>query len=326
MDLLDKISDTVTPEKGIEHELALRMAELDSADTPLLFAITRRLRAAASGNKVYLCSIVNAKSGRCSEDCRFCAQSARYQTEAEDYPLLDADRMLEAAKEAKRNRAGEFSLVTSGKGIKDPDEVEVMERAVSGTRALGLHSCVSPGIVARDVLEQWKAAGLDRYHHNLETAPSFFKEVCTTHDIEEDIEAVKTAKEVGLEVCCGGIFGLGESWAQRVELAMLLRDLGVDSVPLNFLNPIPGTPMAETAPGITPMEALKTIALFRLAMPKVRVVLCGGREVNLRDLQAFMFEAGANAILIGNYLTTTGRPAEDDLRMIGDLGLEPAPP
>ena len=326
MDLIKTVTEALSQGKGIDENAALMLDELAPAEVPLLFPLTRKLRQATTGQQVFLCSIVNAKSGRCPEDCRFCAQSARYSTDIKTYPLLSAEEMVDAAVDAKASGAREFSIVTSGKGVSDPGEVEAIGQAIAGIHSLGLHPCISPGIVDREALEQWKAAGLSRYHHNLETAPSFFPEVCTTHRIEEDIEAIKTARAAGLPVCCGGIFGMGESWPQRVELSLLLRELEVDSVPLNFLNPIPGTPMAETAPGIAPMEALKTIALFRLVMPGARVILCGGREVNLRDLQALMFEAGANAIMIGNYLTTMGRTPVEDLRMINDLAMEVAPP
>ncbi|HUT54174.1 MAG TPA: biotin synthase BioB [bacterium] len=320
------IAQSVSPDHGIGEELALALADLPDADVPMLFPVTRSLRAALSGNRVYLCSIINAKSGRCSEDCRFCAQSAHWRTDAPAYPLRSRDEIVAAARAAKEFRAREFSIVTSGKGINEEREVIEIAAAIAGISELGMRPCVSPGIVEQETLTRWKAAGLAHFHHNLETAPSFFKSVCTTHRIEEDVAVVKAAKAAGLSVCCGGIFGLGESWPQRVELALLLRELEVDSAPVNFLNPIPGTPLADSAPGITPLDALKTIALMRLAMPRVKIVVCGGRHVNLRDLQSFMFEAGANALMVGDYLTTRNRPVSDDLGMIADLGLEPAPP
>lgn len=325
MGLVEEILKNAS-ESGISEALALQMAEFDVRDVVLLFPATRKLRALASGNQVYLCSIVNAKSGRCGEDCRFCAQSSRYKTDVETHELLTPEEIINVAGESKGHRAREFSVVTSGKGIDNSDEVEKIEKAVAGIAAHGLLACVSPGIVDDEVLLRWKDAGLTQYHHNLETAKSFFPQVCTTHEFEEDVEAVRRAKALGLRVCCGGLFGMGESWAQRVELAFTLQGLNVDSVPINFINPIAGTPMAESAPGISPLECLMTIALFRLVLPKARIIICGGREVNLRDLQSFMFDAGASGILIGNYLTTVGRPPEDDLRMIADLGLEPAPP
>lgn len=310
---------------GLSEAEALELVSIPPEDVFDLFPTTRRARQAVSGDKVYLCSIVNAKSGRCGEDCRFCAQSARYRTEVDTYPLISEGEILEAARAAKGSGAVEFSIVTSGKGVSEPEEVLAIESSVSGIAGLGMGACISPGIVSRDDLKKWVRAGLTKFHHNLETARSFFPEVCTTHDYEEDIRVVKEARELGLDVCCGGIFGLGESWEQRVELAMTLRELDVSSVPINFLNPVKGTPIAETAPGISALDCLKTIALFRLVLPKARIIICGGREVNLRGLQAFIFEAGANGMMIGNYLTTMGRPPEEDLMMIKDLGLEAAP-
>lgn len=324
--LLDKIGRSVHLEQGIGEEMALALSQLPLNDLALLFPITDQLRLRLSRNRVYLCSIVNAKSGRCGEDCRFCAQSSHYRTEIKTYPLLSAEEIIAAAQAAQAQGAREFGIVTSGKGIADPAEVAVIERAIAGVAAAGLSPCVSPGIVSAETLIRWKRAGLNHYHHNLETAPSFFEKVCSTHKIEEDVEGIQQAKAAGLPVCAGGIFGLGESWAHRVELAFLLKELKVDYAPLNFLNPIPGTPLAETGPGITPRECLKTIALFRLVMPKVRIVICGGREKNLGDLQSMVFMAGANGLMIGNYLTTLGRPPELDLKMIRDLGMEPVPP
>jgi len=323
MDIIRHISGYVSLERGISEKDALLLETLDPSRLFELFTVTGRLRRQASGNKVYLCSIVNAKSGRCPEDCAFCAQSARYKTKAQVYDMMKTEDIEAVAKDALKNGAGEFSIVTSGKGVTDDRDVRAIEQSIKRVAALGLSSCVSPGIVEPQIIERWKRAGLERFHHNLEAAPSFFDKVCTTHRIEEDIEAVRAAKSRGLEVCCGGIFGMGESFAQRVELFMLLRQLEVDSVPVNFLNPIPGTPM-ENAPGITPLECLMTISLARLVMPAARVIVCGGREVNLRDLQCLMFQAGANGILTGNYLTTSGRPPGEDMQMIKDLGLEPA--
>lgn len=326
IELLEQIRRSVYPEHGLEMDLAISLARLPLNDLPELFAVTNKLRELVSWNRVYLCSIVNAKSGLCPEDCRFCAQSSHYRTGIRRYPLLSAEEIVQAAAAARANGAREFGIVTSGKGVNDPAEVAVIEEAIARVSELGLQPCVSPGIVSAEVLSRWQRAGLRHYHHNLEAAPSFFGRICTTHSIEEDIAAIRTAKSVGLPVCAGGIFGMGESWAQRVELAFLLKDLQVDYTPLNFFNPIPGTPLAESAPGISPREALKTIALFRLVLPRARIVICGGRAVNLRELQSMIFMAGANALMIGNYLTTPGRPVEEDMRLLADLGLEPVPP
>jgi biotin synthase len=281
-----------------------------------------RVRRAHAGEAVNLCSIVNARSGACPEDCAFCAQSARYRTAAEVYPLIARDAILDRAREARSFGAREFSIVTSGYGEGRARDFERISEAV---RAVGagtpLHVCASLGVLTGKQLGALADAGLSRYHHNLETARSHFPSVCTTHDYEEDYEMVRRAKEAGLYVCSGGIFGMGESAEQRVELAMTLRELDVDSVPVNFLNPIPGTPL-EGVRDLTPLDCLKIIAMLRLVLPRKDIVVCGGREVNLRDLQSMIFFAGANGMMVGGYLTTSGRNYRDDVRMVEDLGLE----
>lgn len=326
MDIIGEINAAADSGQAIGTGLALLMGEISEERTPLLFPSASKLRQKRSGELAYLCSIVNAKSGRCGEDCRFCAQSSRYDTGAPAYPLMPAEDIARAAADAKKSRAREFSIVTSGKGIGGEEEIASIERSICAIADLGLNPCVSPGLVSAETLARWKRAGLSRYHHNLECAPSFFPSVCSTHSIEEDIEALAKAKAAGLEVCSGGLFGMGESWAQRVELALLLAELDVDSVPVNFLNPIPGTPLHKEAPGVTPMEALKIIAMLRLVLPDKRVIVCGGREANLGDKQELVFEAGADGLMIGNYLTTPGRPAGDDLEMLERLGMEAAAP
>lgn len=299
------------------------MAGREKELVPEILPATNRLRHDRSGKYVDLCSIINAKSGRCSEDCGFCAQSARSSTGAPVFPLLEPSTVAGAARDAAGNRARRFSVVTSGKGVTEKAEADSIAESIRGIKAEGLIPCASPGIVSARVLEAWKEAGLQRYHHNLETARSFFPKVCTTHDYDEDVEAVQNARSVGLEVCSGGIFGMGESWEQRVELAWELKELGVDAVPINLYHPIAGTPQAKTAPGISPLEAIATIAMFRLVLPEAEIIVCGGRGPNLRDLQCMMFLAGADGLMIGNYLTTSGRPAEEDLAMIADLEMEP---
>lgn len=288
-----------------------------------LIASTNRIRIAFKGNEIRLCSIINAKSGLCPEDCTFCAQSARYTTGVKTYPMVDVETITAGAKDASRNGAREFSIVTSGKGIRKTKEVETLKEAIRKiSMETPLESCASLGILDEDTLLSLKKAGLHSYHHNLETSRSFFPNVCTTHDYEEDVAVVKRAKKLGFHVCCGGIFGMGESRRQRIELAMTLKELDVDSVPINFLNPRPSTPL-ENADFLTPIECLKIIAAFRFILPTKELIICGGREVNLRDLQPLIFAAGANGMMIGNYLTTPGRDINKDLRMIEDLGLKP---
>lgn len=308
----------------LPEELALALGGLPADRLPELFGLTDRLRRERTGNRVHLCAIVNAKSGRCSEDCRFCAQSGHWSTEAPEYPLLSADRIIAASAEAKARGATAFGIVTSGKGVENHDEVVEIERAIDGVAALGIKPCVSPGVVSSDALARWKAAGLWRFHHNLETARSFFSSVCTTHDYDEDVATVRRAQALGLSVCCGGLFGLGESWEQRVELALTLRHLQPDSVPVNFLIPVSGTPL-EGAPGLAPLECLRALALLRLVIPAASIRVCGGRAQNLRSLQPLIFAAGADGMMVGDMLTTAGTMVAADLGMLADLGLEPEP-
>lgn len=286
-----------------------------------LLSAAHQLRLRHKGRKVNLCSIVNAKSGRCAEDCKFCAQSAHYPTEIDTYPLLSEDEIVSAARASHQAGAREFSIVTSGKGIKKRDEIETLKRSIGRVSGEGLLSCASLGILKADILHELKRAGLGKYHHNLETSRSFFPGICSTHDYEEDVETIRTAKEMGFYVCSGGIFGIGETRADRIELALTLAELQVDSVPMNFLNPIEHTPLAALE-GLGPQEILKTVAIYRLILQDRDIVICGGRMVNLRETHPLLLLAGANGLLTGNYLTTRGRDPADDRRLIQDLGLD----
>ena len=214
--------------------------------------------------------------------------------------------------------ATNYSVVTSGAflSVAELDVVCEVARRLKATTDLTL--CASVGLLDRDAARRLKDAGISRYHHNLETARSHFETICSTHDYDDDIRSVRMAKAAGMKVCCGGIFGMGESWAQRVELAFTLKELDVDSVPLNFLNPIPGTPLAKR-PLLSPMEALKVIALYRFIHPEKDITICGGREATLNDFQSWIFAAGANGLMVGNYLTTKGRSLDMDMQMIAAL-------
>jgi biotin synthase len=321
---IDTIADRIIDGGAITEREALEMAALSGSGLFPLFVAANRIKEHFVGGKVFLCSIINAKSGRCPENCSFCAQSAHHRTDAPVYPLVDEERMVACAHEAEKNGSSCYGIITSGTSIKAGEELDRILRAVRRIRSeTGITPSCSLGIIDRETATALKEAGVETYHHNLETARSFFPNVCTTHDYEEDVETVRVAKQAGLKVCCGGIFGLGETAAQRVEMAITLRELEVDSVPLNFLNPIEGTRLAGAA-RITPMECLATIALFRLILPARRISVCGGREKNLRDLQSWMFFAGASGTMIGNYLTTTGREPEQDWQMLRDLGLDVA--
>ncbi len=303
----------------ITDDEALKLSGASGSDRYLLFAEAARIRDHFVGTSVFLCSIINAKSGRCAENCAFCAQSAHHDTGVTVYPLVDEDEMVRCAALAEENGAGCYGIVTSGTSINKAEELDRVCRTVSRIKAeTGISPSCSLGILDEETALRLKHAGMDTYHHNLETARSFFPQICTTHDYEEDVATIRAAKAVGLRVCCGGIFGLGESFAQRIEMALTLRELDVESIPLNFLNPVVGTRL-EHADNLTPLECLTIISVYRFLLPGTRLSVCGGREKNLRELQSWMFLAGANGTMTGNYLTTPGRPPELDRQMLKDL-------
>lgn len=305
----------------IEAGEALKLSAVSGSDRYLLFAEAARIRDHFVGTAVFLCSIINAKSGRCAENCAFCAQSAHHDTAAPEYALVDEDEMVRCAALAEENGAGCYGIVTSGTSINKAEELDRVCRTVARIKAeTGISPSCSLGILDEETALRLKHAGMDTYHHNLETARSFFPQICTTHDYEDDVATIRAAKAVGLRVCCGGIFGLGESFEQRIEMALTLRELNVESIPLNFLNPVAGTRL-EHADNLTPLECLSIISVYRFLLPDRRLSVCGGREKNLRELQSWMFLAGANGTMTGNYLTTPGRPPELDRQMLKDLDI-----
>lgn len=312
----------MTAESSISAKEALELLATEGAEVYRLLVRAGAARAAHSGNRVNLCGIINAKSGRCGEDCAFCAQSARHRAELSVYPLVAGPEILKQSRAFFEKGVQEFSIVTSGKSLQSREELSEILNTLAAMREERLVSrCASLGILPASTMARLRDAGLDKYHHNLETARSHFPSICTTHDYEEDIATIEAASNAGLKVCSGGLFGLGETRAQRVELAETLRSLPVDSIPINFLTPIPGTPL-EGQDDLTPMECLKIIAVFRLMMPEKDIYICGGREHNLRELQSWIFMAGANGLMVGNYLTTAGRSMDLDLQMLKDQGLE----
>lgn len=274
------------------------------------------------GDSIVNCSIVNAKCGACSEDCVYCAQSVKYNTGIQNYPLLDQETLVSKALEAAENGSDHFGFVTSGKRLNDAD-VDVICAVIRDLqkKQVKMEYCLSLGILTDEQLARLKSAGAVRYHHNLETSENHYPKICTTHTWQDRVDTVRNAQKNGLQVCSGALFGLGESWTDRIDLAFALAELNVDSVPLNFLNPIEGTP-GTGFDRLHPLDILKIIALFRFVHPKREIKICGGREPNLRDLQSMIFYAGANGFMTGNYLVTKGRAAEDDLQLLEDLSLE----
>lgn len=278
------------------------------------------IREKFKGKQVDLCSIVNARSSRCSEDCSFCSQSIYHKTGINTYPLLSKKKILKAAYQAEAAGADRFSLVTTGRGI-DGDFENIISIVKELKEKTNLKLCVSLGLLNKKAADSLKESGVERYHHNLETAPDYFDKICTSHSYQERIETIHIAQKAGLEVCSGGILGMGESREQRLEMAFLLKELKVDSLPLNILNPIPGTPLADKEP-LPPLDILQTIAVYRFILPETDIRYAGGRETNLRDLQALGLIGGINGMLTGDYLTTSGRKTAEDIVMINDLGLK----
>jgi biotin synthase len=289
-----------------------------------LMARASQLREASRGTGISLCVIINAKSGHCPQDCAFCAQSRRSAAPIDKYPLLPREQLVQAARQAAAHGAARFSIVTSGRGVMGEKEQQVILGAVAEIRrTTPLQVCVSLGLVGADFLRALAAAGVHRYHHNVETAASFFPQIATAHTYAERLATIRLAQEAGLAVCVGGIFGLGESVAQRYEMARTIQELDVDSIPLNFLTPIPGTPLANQKL-LSPLEALQIILAFRLFFPGQRLIIAGGRAGALRSLAPLIFAAGADALMTGDYLTTKGQVPAQDLQMLQDLGLHAA--
>lgn len=308
--------DYVSPEP--EEVLAL----VEGCDDHLssLLMITDLIRQKRSRNRVFLCSIINAKSGKCSQDCAFCAQSSAHKTQIDTYPLLSVDELKDKALMMENQGATHYSIVTSGHSLSEAEIDRVCTAVEIIRNKTRLTVCGSLGMLSESSAKKLISSGMTRYHHNLETARSHFDQICTTHSYDEDLDTIQTAVDNGFQVCSGGIFGLGESWAQRVELAFTLKDLPVDTIPVNFLNPVPGTRL-EHMPLVSPRDALLCIAIMRLVNPDKSVTICGGREITLKDFQSWVFAAGANGLMIGNYLTTSGRDQAMDIEMIRDAGL-----
>ena len=310
--------------KNVTHSDALHLSSFtDQKDIVSLISFANIIRSEFKGSNIDTCAIVNAKSGKCPEDCKFCSQSAHHKTNIEKYPLISREKIISKAKAAKEMGAVRFGIITSGRGVKNDDDLNNICSAIKGiTQETKIHECASLGVLTKEAALMLKEAGLKRYHHNLETARSFFPEICTTHSYDERLATIKIAKEAGFEVCCGGIFGIGETPEQRLEFAFTLRELEIDSIPMNFLNPIPGTPL-ENEPQIPPMEILKLIAIYRFILPKADIRICGGRQKNLRNTQGIAYLAGANAVMIGDYLTVPGGDPGEDIQLIKDLMLNP---
>jgi len=315
-DFIQQIVLAVINGGEVDRQTALHLAEV--VDRHELWSGADRVRQHFHGSYFSLCSIINARSGRCSEDCRFCAQSARHQSKIDEYEIIETEQALALAEENDRFGVHRLSLVTSGRSVSDEllGRLENIYRKINQTTLLKL--CGSMGMLTPEKALRLKNMGVIRYHCNLEACRNFFPRVCTTHTWEEKVETLRMAREAGLSICSGGIIGMGETMADRIDLALELHELGVDSIPINILTPIPGTPLGDLKP-LPIEEVLTTIALFRLINPTVIIRIAGGRQ-QLGEDQYRCFTAGANGAMVGNYLTTCGKDIEDDLRNFTTMG------
>ncbi len=316
---IKRLEKRILSASAITREDAAFIARIPVRHLPALIASANAIRSRFRGNRIRLCSIVNAKSGACPEDCAFCAQSCRSKAHITRYPLMEKEHIIERAREAKAFGVRRFSIVTGGRTVSRSDLVTIAE-TISAIKNLGLMPCASLGLLDRESLAILKKAGLERYHHNLETSNRYFPKMCSTHSYADKLRTIRSAREVGLSLCVGGIFGLGETWRDRIDMAFSLRELDVDSVPINFLIPISGTPLGNK-PLLMPLEALKIISLYRFVLPDKEIRICGGRSQVLGDCHSMIFFAGADAVMTGNYLTTPGRTPGDDIALIQNLQL-----
>lgn len=296
------------------------LADLPAESVPALASLGHEVRLAWCGPQVEVEGILSAKTGGCPEDCSFCSQSAQFDTAVKATPFLDTDEVLQAAEETAALGASEFCIVLAVKGPDEKIMSRVLELVPLVRERTGLNVAVSAGILNADQARSLAEGGVHRYNHNLETSRSFFPSIVTTHSWQERFDTCELVNENGMELCCGVLLGMGESVAQRIELIGDLRELHPAEVPINFLNPRPGTPLQIRRP-ISPLEAIRWIAMFRLGLPSVILRYAGGREITLRDLQSMGMTAGINALIVGNYLTTLGRSPEEDLQMLDDLAM-----
>jgi biotin synthase len=309
----------------ITRDEALFLFNLEATAEILdLLSWSNRIREKFKGNKIHLCSIVNAKAGACSENCSFCSQSAHYQTGSPKYGFVDPEPVQAAADEAQQNQVTAVGLVAAWKGLNEGPLLDEICDRVRELKASGkTRPDVSLGIIPNQrIADRLKEAGVECYGHNLESSRRFFPQTCSTHTFEDRLQTIGYLKKAGIKICSGGIIGMGETREDRCDLAFELKAVGANVVPVNILNPIPGTPFADK-PRLPVMEILKTIACFRFILPRQEIMIAGGRTMNLRDAQSMIFMAGASALMVGNYLTTLNQSVEKDLQMLKDLGLDP---
>jgi biotin synthase len=317
MNLFDKLAKAVETTEPIDKETALEILNIDNVDFPMLLGFANKLRVKTQGEQIRICTIMNAKSGACSEDCAFCSQSIHHHTAIDVYPMSDSKTIAEIHESVPKD-AHCFGVVTAGEGL-NSDDIAILVDTIAKNNS-GVAWSASLGIISDEQLLKLKNAGMVRYHHNIETAKSFYPNICSTHPHNLRVDMAKRVKKAGLSLCCGGIMGVGESKVQRVELAMELNEIGSDIIPLNFLVAIEGTKLANIPP-MKPLDILKTAAMFRFVNPKTEIKVAGGR-IHLRGLQTMLFYAGVNSLITGGLLTTANCETNEDRQMLADLELE----
>ncbi len=319
---IENIAKKVLEENDITYDEAYFLMEISGIEMYDLLYWANRIRYNSLSNVVSLCSIISARQGSCSEDCRFCSQSSRYKTEISNFPLIEKEKVAEAVEKGKEYKSDSVGVVTSGYSLEGSDNFDkICDDAYELSKQDGPPVHTSIGMITSKMAEKLASSGVEMINHNLETSEGYYPNICTTHSYKDRVDTIKVAKNAGLQVCSGGIFGVGESIEDRLDLAFKLKELDVDTIPMNFLSPVKGTPLS-TENSLEPMEILKIIAVYRFILPNKGIKVAGGREENLRDVQSWMFYAGANSTMIGDYLTTRGKLPEDDLQMIKDLGLK----
>lgn len=302
---------------------ATSLVQISDEQIQDLFYWANRIRLHFVGPDIRCCTIVPSKVGQCQQNCSFCSQSSHYKTHVKGTTLLETEAIVAAARKAASQGGTCFGLVNSGLGPTD-SEIEIFGEAMQQIRRdVPVDLCASLGVLTDAQAQELARLGVQKYNHNLQTSRRFFPQICTTHTYDQRIETIRALRRAGISACCGALFGMGETWADRIDLALQLRELAVDTVPLNFLIPIPGTPL-EHEQRLTAMECLKIIAVYRFLLPRQSLMVCGGRQVHLRDVQSWIFLAGASGFLIGHYLTTSGRSTAQDQQMLADLGISTA--
>lgn len=318
--LINQWTDRVIKGEKLPKDIAQKLYKIDTPqELECLYENANKIRETFMGTKADLCSIVNVKSGQCSEDCRYCAQSAYYDTGASVYGWMNYDDVYQRAKENESNGVHYMSLVSSGRGIKGKDFEHALDIYIRLTKEANIKLCASHGIITYQQACMLKDAGVERYHHNLETSERFYPHICTTHTYQDRVDTVNNVMKAGLEVCCGGIIGLGESKQDRLDMFYAIDALNVKSIPINILTPVKGTPFEDNEP-LSQQELLKTYAILRFIVPDGFIRYAGGRKF-LGEYQKKGLGSGVNAMLTGDYLTTTGNDTESDMKMLDSCGL-----